>query len=453
MSCEDLETYAKICRAIQNYSVRSHERTKSRRFLLIVSVCFYFQVHQPYRVRKYSIFDIGSRNDYFSDSSGTKLDNRWIMNKVARKCYLPCNAVLLELLENHPEFKISFSFSGVYLEQLEEFAPEVLESFKRLVDTGRCEILAETYYHSLSFLYSKGEFREQVRLHGELIKRLFGVTPTVFRNTELTYNNDVAREVEKMGYKGIIAEGWDDVLGGMSPNYVYKPKGTEKIKVLTKNYKLSDDLAFRFSNQGWNEWPLDVPRYTSWINSVNGNGDTINLFMDYETFGEHQWEDTGIFEFLRALPGEVLKHPDNDFKTPSEVIDSYSDMGEYDVPHIISWADLERDLSAWIGNDIQKSAIEKIYSLGHQVLKTEDPDLIHAWRKLQTSDHFYYMCTKYFSDGDVHKYFNPYDTPYDAFISFMNVIQDFEIRIKNHGKSTKNVLPDIPKVVELSSNF
>jgi len=383
---------------------------------------------------KDSIFDIGNRDDYFSDSSGTKLDNRWIIDKVAGKCYLPCNAVLLELLNRHPEFKISFSFSGVYLEQLEEFAPEVLESFKRLVETGRVEVLAETYYHSLSFLYSRGEFKEQIRLHRELIERIFGVTPKVFRNTELTYNNDVAKTIEDMGYKGIIAEGWDHYLGWKSPNYVYRPKGTSKIKVLCKNYKLSDDLAFRFSNQEWNEWPLDVSRYTQWINSVNGNGDTINLFMDYETFGEHQWEDTGIFDFLRAFPEEVLKHPDNDFKTPSEVIDSYPEMGIYDVPYVLSWADLERDLSAWNGNEIQKAALHKIYSLGHRVLKTGDSSLIHTWRKLQTSDHFYYMCTKYFSDGDVHKYFNPYDTPYDAFISFMNVVQDLELRLAEKGR-------------------
>ncbi|MCH7850416.1 MAG: polysaccharide deacetylase family protein [Nanoarchaeota archaeon] len=419
----------------------------------MVSVCFYFQIHQPYRVRKYSIFDIGNRSDYFSDSSGTKLDNKWIIDKIAKKCYFPTNAVLLELLNKYPEFKICYSFSGVYLEQLEECAPEVLESFKKLVDTGRVEILAETYYHSLSFMYSKGEFREQIKLHTQLIKRIFGVTPEVFRNTELAYSNELALEIEAMGYKGIIAEGWEHFLDGKSPNYVYRPKGAKRIKVLTKNYKLSDDLAFRFSNKGWCEWPLDVPRYTSWINSVNGNGDTINLFMDYETFGEHQWADTGIFEFLRAFPGEVLKHPDNDFKTPSEVIDAYPDRGEYDVPYVLSWADMERDLSAWNGNDIQKSAIEKIYSLGHQVLKTRDPELIHVWRKLQTSDHFYYMCTKYFSDGDVHKYFNPYDSPYDAFISFMNVIQDLEIRLKRYSSVEKTAVLHTPEGLNKGSNI
>jgi len=422
----------------------------------MVSVCFYFQVHQPYRVRKYTIFDIGKNDDYFKDNSETNRNNERILRKVANKCYLPANAVLLELLERHPEFKISFSFSGVFLEQLEEYAPDVLESFKRLIDTGRVEVLAETYYHSLSFLYSKGEFREQVRLHKELVQRLFGVTPRVFRNTELTYNNELAKEIEAMGYDGIICEGVDHILGWRSPNFVYRPKGSSKIKVLTKNYKMSDDIAFRFSNKGWEEWPLTVPKYVHWVNSINGNGNTLNLFMDYETFGEHQWEDTGIFEFMRHFPGEILKHPDNDFKTPSEVINSYEAFGEYDVPNIISWADIERDLSAWLGNEIQHAAINKVYSIGHRVLKTKDKKLIHDWRKLQTSDHFYYMCTKWFNDGDVHKYFNPYESPYDAFINFMNVLQDLELRLEKYEEEpgekslgllgSENIYKDNPSV-------
>lgn len=394
-------------------------------------MCFYFQVHQPYRVRKYSVFDIGKNKDYFEDRSGTKLDNSWIMDKVKNKCYLPTNAVLLELLEKHPEFKISFSFSGVFLEQVEEFAPEVLESFQKLVATGRVEILAETYYHSLSFLFDKDEFKEQVRLHAKLVKQLFGVEPEVFRNTELVYNNELANFVEEMGYKGIIAEGWDHYLGWRSPNFLYKAPGTKKIKTLLKNYKLSDDVAFRFSNQDWNEWPLDVNKYMKWVNSINGNGEVVNLFMDYETFGEHQWEDTGIFEFLRYLPGEFLKHPDNDFKTPSEVVDSYEVRDEYDVHNFLSWADLERDLSAWVGNEIQEAAAQKAYALGEKVKLTGNGLLVHRWRKLLTSDHFYYMCTKYFSDGDVHKYFNPYESPYEAFIAYMNVLQDLEMEVND----------------------
>ncbi|MCF7910304.1 glycoside hydrolase family 57 protein [Candidatus Pacearchaeota archaeon] len=394
----------------------------------MVSLCFYFQVHQPYRIRKYSIFHIGKEGEYFCDDSETDLNNAKVLRKVAQKCYLPANRLLLELLNQHPEFKISFSFSGVFLEQLEEYAPEVLESFRDLVKTGRVEILSETYYHSLSFLYSKGEFREQIRLHQELIKKLFGVTPKVFRNTELIYNNDLAEEIEALGYKGIISEGADFILGWRSPNFLYKAPNTENIKLLLKNYKLSDDIAFRFSERNWKEWPLTAPKYAQWINALNGSGDVVNLFMDYETFGEHQWQETGIFDFLRHLINEVLQHPDNNFKTPSEVIDSYPVRGDYDVPHFISWADVERDLSAWLGNKMQNAAISRVYALGYKVLKTNDSDLIHKWRKLQTSDHFYYMCTKWFSDGDVHKYFNPYNSPYEAFINFMNVLHDLELR-------------------------
>ncbi|MDA3836697.1 MAG: glycoside hydrolase family 57 protein [Nanoarchaeota archaeon] len=395
----------------------------------MVSMCFYFQVHQPYRVRKYSIFDIGKEKEYFSDDSGTDLDNKWIMNKVATKCYLPTNKLMLELLEKHPEFKISFSLSGVFMEQMDEFMPEVLESFQKLVKTGRVEILAETYYHSLAFLHDKEEFRSQVKMHGDTVKKLFGITPQVFRNTELIYNNELAREIEEMGYKGIIAEGADHLLGWKSPNFLYKPTGTEKIKVLLKNYKMSDDIAFRFSNRDWAEWPLTVPKYVDWVNAINGNGEVLNLFMDYETFGEHQWEDTGIFEFLRYLPEEFLKNPDNNFKTPSEVVDAYPTHGEYDCHNFISWADIERDLSAWTGNEIQDAAMAKVYHLGEKVLQTGNHGLIHKWRKLQTSDHFYYMCTKWFADGDVHKYFNPYNSPYEAFISYMNVLHDLEIEV------------------------
>ncbi len=394
----------------------------------MVSICFYFQVHQPFRIRKYSIFDIGKNDNYFSDSSETNLNNERILKKVSEKCYLPMNALLLELLEKHPNFKISFSFSGVYLEQLEKYAPDALESFKKLVDTGRVEILAETYYHSLSFLFSRGEFYEQVKRHEEMVQRLFGQTPKVFRNTELIYNNELARVIESMGYKGIIAEGAPFILGWRSPNYLYSPAGTDRIKVLLKNYKMSDDIAFRFSEKGWKEWPLTVPKYAQWVNAVNGGGEVINLFMDYETFGEHQWADTGIFEFMRYFPEEIMKNPDNNFKTPSEVIDSYPARGVFDSPRFISWADIERDLSAWIGNEIQNAAIRKVYSLGFKILKAQDPELTEKWRKLQTSDHFYYMCTKWFSDGDVHKYFNPYQSPYDAFISYMNVLHDLELR-------------------------
>ncbi len=394
------------------------------------SVCFYFQVHQPFRIKRYQLFSIGKDSDYFNDDSNTKLNNQKILNKVAEKCYLPANAVMLELLEKYPEFKVSYSFSGVFLEQLETYAPEVLRSFKKLINTGRVEILSETYYHSLSFLYSQDEFRSQVKLHDDKIKKLFGVTPTVFRNTELIYNNELARVVEDMGYKAILAEGADHILDWRSPNFLYRPKGTKKIKLLLKNYRLSDDIAFRFSSKEWSEHPLTAPKFADWVSQVNGNGEVINLFMDYETFGEHQWEDTGIFNFLRALPSEVLKNPDNNFMTPSEVATNYPARGELDVHHFVSWADIERDLSAWLSNSMQHEAAHNLYEMEKQVMKTGDNVLIHDWRRLQTSDHFYYMCTKWFNDGDVHKYFNPYNSPYDAFISFMNVLNDMKLRLR-----------------------
>jgi alpha-amylase len=395
----------------------------------MASVCFYFQAHQPFRLKRYRIFDIGHDREYFNDDSHTSLNNKKILEKVAGKCYLPANAVMLELLEKHPEFKISFSFSGVFLEQLEMYSPETLLSFQKLVDTGRTEVLSETYYHSLSFLYSKDEFRSQVELHKKKIKKLFGVTPKVFRNTELIYNNELANTVEEMGYKAILAEGADHILGWRSPNFLYRPKGTKKIKLLLKNYKLSDDIAFRFSSKEWNEHPLTAPKFASWVNQVNGNGNVVNLFMDYETFGEHQWEDTGIFNFLRHMPGEILKHPDNNFMTPSDAADAYPAVSELDVHNFMSWADVERDLSAWLSNSMQWEAAHKLYELEPKVLAINDAKLTDDWRRLQTSDHLYYMCTKWFNDGDVHKYFNPYESPYEAFIAFMNVLNDMKLRI------------------------
>lgn len=396
------------------------------------SVCFYFQVHQPLRLKRYRIFDVGKDHNYFNHAEDDeKLNNIKVLHKVARKCYLPANAILLDLLKKHPQFRASFSISGVALEQFEKYAPEVVESFKRLIDTGRVELLSETYYHSLSFLKSKDEFRRQVNLHKDTIRRIFGVRPTVFRNTELVYSNEVGSEVEKMGFKGVIAEGADHILGWRSPNFLYRPPGTKKIKLLLKNYRLSDDIAFRFSSRDWAEFPLTAEKFGHWVSGHNGSGELLNLFMDYETFGEHQWEDTGIFEFMRYLPGEVLKHPDNDFVTPSEAIRRYDARFELDVPNFMSWADVERDLSAWLSNPIQHSAFNHIYSLEPRVLASRNHELIRDWRRLQTSDHFYYMCTKWFADGDVHKYFNPYETPYDAFITYMNVLKDFELRLKD----------------------
>jgi alpha-amylase len=389
----------------------------------MASVCFYFQVHQPYRLRHYTIFD--TRTDYFDQSK-----NAEVCKKVARKCYLPANQLLLELIEKYEgKFRAAFSITGVALEQFEQYAPDVLASFRRLAATGCVEFLAETYHHSLSFLYSHEEFVEQVNAHRQMIQDLFGQNPRVFRNTELIYSNGLAEVVEQMGgFKAIISEGADRILGYRSPNFVYRPPNSGKLKLLLKNYRLSDDIAFRFSNRGWSEWPLRADKFASWINAVNGNGFVVNLFVDYETFGEHQWEDTGVFEFLRHLPQEVLRHPDNDFKTPTEVADSFDAVGVVDVPNLISWADTERDLSAWLGNPMQQNAISELYRLERAVKELGDRDILTSWRRLQISDHFYYMCTKYFADGDVHKYFNPYDSPYDSFITYMNVLDNLKRR-------------------------
>lgn len=389
----------------------------------MASVCFYFQVHQPARLRHYTVFDSGPH--YFDDSR-----NAEICRKVANKCYLPANRLILDTIRRYDgRFKVAYSITGVLLEQLMTFSPEVMSTFDALAETGCVEFLAETYYHSLSFLYSRDEFVEQINKHAETIRRLFGQKPRVFRNTELIYNNDLAALIESMGsFDGIISEGADHILGYRSPNFVYRPKGCEKLRLLLKNYSLSDDIAFRFSNRSWTQWPLTAEKFARWVSNVNGNGFVVNLFMDYETFGEHQWADTGIFEFMRHLPGQILRHPDNDFKTPSEVIDTYQPVDTIDVPHLISWADTERDLSAWLGNAMQSNAIHELYRLEKKIKKSGDEKLIGDWRCLQTSDHFYYMCTKYFADGDVHKYFNPYDSPYDSYINFMNVLGNLHSR-------------------------
>ncbi len=396
----------------------------------MASVCFYFHVHQPRRVKKYRHFSIGQDDLYFNDESGTSLDNKAIIEKVAKKCYIPATSLLLELLTKHPEFRVSFSFTGILLEQLEEYSPESLELFQKVLKTGQAEIISETYYHSLAFLYNKDEFVSQVEMHTKKIKKLFHVTPQVFRNTEFIYNDELAQFVEKMGYKGILSEGADHILGWRSPNFLYKAHGTNNLKMLLKNYRLSDDIAFRFGEKSWKEWPLTAPKFAQWVNAINGNGNLVNLFMDYETLGEHQWEDTGIFDFLKELPQEILKHKDNDFVTPSEAIARYETVSDLSIPNYISWADVERDLSAWLSNPMQHDASNNLYAIYETVMKTNDPVIVENWRRLTTSDHFYYMCTKWFADGDVHKYFSPYETPYDAFRYFMNALTDLRLRIE-----------------------
>jgi len=400
-------------------------------------IVLYLHVHQPWRVRQYSIFDTAEAHDYFDEKAqDTDRNNEKVLRKVADKSYRPMNALLEKLLKKHPEFKVSLSITGTFIEQAEQWAPDVIESFKRLVTTGQVEIVSETYYHSLAFFYSRDEFERQVELHRKKIRELFGVETSVFRNTELSYNDELGQWADSYGFKGILAEGWDPVLEWRSPNHVYRPPNTKNISLLLKNYRLSDDLAFRFSNQAWSEWPLTADRYSEWINAAIENSPLINLFMDYETFGEHQWEDTGIFNFFESFVGTWLQNPENTFYTVSEAIESNKPAGEIGMPHTVTWADTERDLTAWLGNSMQQEALRHLYALESAIMRSDDIALIGDWRRLQTSDHVYYMCTKWFTDGDVHAYFSPYSSPYDAFLYFMNALRDVRYRLmldQKHG--------------------
>ena len=384
------------------------------------SICLYFQVHQPTRLRLYRFFDIGKDSHYYDDFA-----NRTILRRVAQKCYLPMNQLMLELIkQNKGKFKIAYSISGSALEQFQRFCPEVIASFKALAETGKVEFLAETYYHSLASLASESEFRAQVEKHAAKIEELFGVKPAAFRNTELIYSNGIGEMVYDMGYKTMLTEGARHIMGWQSPNYVYTGETQPKLKLLLRNYTLSDDIAFRFAQN-----KVTAEQYVGWMKENAKEGDIVNLFMDYETFGEHQAAESGIFDFMRALPAAVLKDDTFNFVTPSEAVKKYKAVSDIAVEDPISWADEERDLTAWLGNELQNEAFKKVYAMTEKLSIVNDPELWDDFGHLQESDHFYYMCTKFFSDGEVHKYFNPYDTPYEAFINYMNVISDFQIRL------------------------
>ena len=396
------------------------------------SVVLYLHVHQPYRIKPYSVFDIGHEHQYFSIQDDSDTNNEKIFHRIADKSYRPMNALLTKLLDTHPSFKVSLSITGDFIDQAEAWAPDVLEDFRRLVATGRVELVGETYYHSLAFFYSRQEFEAQVAMHRSKLKELFGVEPTAFRNTELAYNDELARWADQAGYKTILAEGWDPVLEWRSPNFVYQPAGTNSIRLLMKNYRLSDDIAFRFSNQGWSQWPLTASKYTDWVRDSMGDGDVVNLFMDYETFGEHQWADTGIFNFFEQFVGEWLKADNTTFATVSEATSVNESKGEISMPHTITWADSERDLSAWTGNSLQQEIARHLYDLENDVIRSGDQELIKDWRYLQSSDLLYYLSTKWLDDGDVHTYFSPYSSPYDAFLYYMNTIRDMRWRVMKH---------------------
>lgn len=399
-------------------------------------ITLYMHVHQPWRVRPYTVFDTAVAHNYFDDPDprGDR-NNRRILEKVADKSYRPMNALLETLLHRHPDFKVSLSISGVFIEQAEQWAPDVIESFRRLVDTGRVEIVAETYYHSLAFFYSREEFERQVTMHRDKVREVFGVETKVFRNTELAYNDQLAKWADGFGFDGILAEGWDPVLEWRSPNYVYRPAGTDSIRLLLKNYRLSDDLAFRFGNRDWSEYPLNAGTYDHWMREAFGDdAPLVNLFMDYETFGEHQWEDTGIFRFFEHFVAKWLEDDTHTFYTVSDAVKCQEPAGEISMPETVTWADTERDLTAWLGNAMQHEAMRHLYALEHDVLRSGNLELIGDWRRLQTSDHAYYMCTKYFNDGDVHAYFSPYESPYEAFLNYMNALRDVRYRVLEYRR-------------------
>lgn len=379
------------------------------------------------RLNNFSVFHLGNDNRH-SEYFNKKL-NEEIFTKVAKKCYLPTNNLILDLINRYDgKFRVSYSLTGTFVEYCKEFMPEVLDSFKELFKTGSVDLLEETYYHSLSSLYDElDEFEGQVKLHNDMIRREFNYKPRVFRNTEAIYDNRIAKKISEMGYKGIITEGTEKILGWRSPNYLYRPVNSN-IKVLLRNYNLSDDVGFRFSSRLWKGWPLTAGKYADWI--ASNQGDLVNLFMDYETFGEHQWTETGIFDFLEHLPAETLKHDHLDFVTASTAVERYNPVGEIDAPWAISWADEDRDVSTWLGNDMQLACFNELKNLGEKIKKTGDPELLHSWRKLQTSDHLYYCSTKGLADGDVHAYFSPYDGPYDGFINYMNILQDLKNQVE-----------------------
>jgi alpha-amylase len=399
----------------------------------MTAVCFYFQVHQPYRLRKFSFFEKRDLRYYFDDEL-----NRSVMSKVSRKCYLPANELLLKLCKRYGDsVKFAFSITGVALEQLEQYAPKTLETFQELADCrDNIEFLSETYYHSLASVFDPEDFEVQVRLHSEALRRYLGLSncPNIFRNTELIYDDVVGARVAEMGFKGILAEGPDDILNGRSSSSLFmlpNGPGSAGLKILAKNYQLSDDVAFRFCDSSWSEYPLSPKKFASWVKAAAGPTGVVNIFIDYETFGEHQWADTGIFRFLEMLPEELLR-AGCVLMAPSEAICRTGAIEPLSYSRTTSWADKSRDLSAWNGNDIQKSALAAAYDWSEAFRSSMDQELLEVWRKLQTSDHFYYMCTKGADDGQVHAYFSPYDGPHDAFVNYMNCLRDFKGRFFKH---------------------
>lgn len=413
------------------------------------SIVLYLHMHQPLRLKHYSIFSVGQDHDYWTEKdwyAGT--NNERIFKKVVEKSYRPMLAKIKKCITLYPGFKFSLSITGTFIEQAEKWAPDILDTLREFAQSGHLEIVAETYYHSLAFFFDKEEFEAQVRMHQDKIKELFGVTTKVFRNTEFSYNNDLAAWADDYGFKGILAEGWEKVLGENPTNLVYRPEGCKNIKLLVKNYHLSDDIAFRFPDKNWSEWPLSSDKYIGWLKKSAESGPLINLFMDFETFGENIWADTGIFNFFEQLVSKWDRDPDCNFLTVSEACDSMEPKAEISVPWTVTWADTERDLTAWLGNSMQHEAMKNLYDLKKDIMALGDEKLTRDWRLLQTSDHTYYMCTKFFNDGSVHSYFSPYDSPFDAFLYYMNTLRDVRLRIDEKTGKNDGQLPK-PRVTSI----
>ncbi len=403
----------------------------------MIPVCLYFQVHQPYRLKRYNYFDVGREHRYFDDDG-----NREILRRVADKCYLPATAMLERLLKRHPRFAVSFSLSGCLMEQLRAWAPEALGAFRRLARTGRAEFLAETSHHSLAWLVSQDEFEAQVAIHRRLVLEELEQEPRVFRNTELIYSDALAAWLAQRGYRGVLADGVAPLLGRRSPDHVYRSAADGRLPLLLRNYRLSDDIAFRFSNRKWSEWPLTPEKYDRWIARLEG--ELVSLFMDFETFGEHQWKESGIFEFFENWVDLRLSRRGAAFLTPSQAIATLPPGEALSAPRTISWADQARDLSAWQGNDLQKDALSKLFALEGRVRAAGSEDLLRDFRKLSSSDHFYYMATKAAGDGQVHDYFSPFETAYDAYMTYMHVVSDLERRLPRPARireSTRGLRP------------
>ena len=409
----------------------------------MVNICWYFQVHQPFRIRPYQVFDIGINHEYFNDHINSEL-----FRKVSYNSYLPMNYLLLELLHKHRELKVSFSISGVAIEQMQRYFPDVLDSFKKLVHTGQVELLSETYYHSLSALYSKEEFYEQISQHKKIIKHHFGVEPKVFRNTELIYSNEISEHIANLGFKGVLIEGWGPALNFKNPNFVYS-NNTNTLKLLAKNYDLSDDLANRFSDKVWDEWPLNSHKYAKWIKESGKNSQVVNLFMNYETFGEYHLESSGIFEFMKHLPQVLLEDGEITFTTPSGVVDNFESVESINIENPISWERETKNVLSWIGNSMQEGILKELYSIEKDVKKYGSLKDLQNWKKLTTSDHFYYMSSKHLDSLNC---LNSaiFQSPYDAYLYFKNILRDLKNSITKE-KQKQELIHNLQKEVSQSA--